>query len=97
MTLHDGVAYFSKRVESELFGKVAINLALFANYKKGAEYAEICEHLKVDESMNYQLFRQLTPAATYMTYRLRVDNTRYITNIGNFKHQYGYPRWIHEK
>lgn len=37
-----GVAYFSKRVESELFAVTAINLALFAEYKKGQEYGEIC-------------------------------------------------------
>ena len=88
---YDGVAYFSKRVESELFAVNAINLALFAEYKKGQEYAEICNHLKVDESLNYQLFRQLTPAATYKKYdHLRSVSTRLITNIGNFKHQYGY-------
>ena len=31
---YDGVAYFSKRVESELFAVNAINLALFAEYIK---------------------------------------------------------------
>lgn len=88
---YDGVAYFSKRVESELFAVNAINLALFAEYRKGHEYAEICEHIKVDESLNYQLFRQLTPAATYKKYdHLRSVSTGLITNIGNFKHQYGY-------
>ena len=87
----DGVAYFSKRVESELFAVNAINLALFAEYKKGQEYAEICNHIKVDESLNYQLFRQLTPQATYKKYdHLRTERTGLITTIGNFKHQYNY-------
>lgn len=86
----DGVAYFSKRVESELFAFNAINLALFAEYRKGKEYAEICEHMKVDESLNYQLFRQLTHSAIYKKYDLRTGNTGLITNIGNFKHQYSY-------
>ena len=45
----------------------------------------------MDESLNYQLFRQLTPAATYKKYdHLRSVSTGLITNIGNFKHQYGY-------
>ena len=86
----DGVAYFSKRVESELFAVNAINLALFADYRKGEEYAGICEHMMVDESLNYQLFRQLTPAAVYKHYDLRSVNTGLITKIGNFKHQYSY-------
>ena len=86
-----GVAYFSKRVESELFAINAINLALFAEYRRGQEYAEICEHIKVDESLNFQLFRQLTPSATYKMYnQLRSVNTGLITNIGNFKYQYSY-------
>ena len=86
----DGVAYFSKRVESELFAMPAINLALFADYKKGKEYADICNHIKVDESLNYQLFRQLMYSALYKLYDLRVIGTPYITNIGNIKHQYVY-------
>lgn len=86
----DGVAYFSKRVESELFAVNAINLALFADYRKGQEYAEICEHMMVDESLNYQLFRQLTPAAINKHYDLRSVRTGLTTNIGNFKHQYSY-------
>lgn len=86
----DGVAYFSKRVESELFALSAINLALFATYRKNEEYAEICEHLKADESLNYQLFRQLIPQSDYRDYKLRLRKTGLITNIGNFKHQYSY-------
>jgi len=87
----DGVAYFSKRVESELFAINAINLALFAEYRNGQDYAEICEHMKVDESLNYQLFKQLTYSATYKRYdHLRSVSTGLITNIGDFKHQYSY-------
>lgn len=86
----DGVAYFSKRVVNEMFAFNAINLALFAEYRKGNEYALICEHMKVDESLNYQLFRQLTPGAIYKKYNLRTANTALITNIGNFKYQYCY-------
>ncbi len=86
----DGVAYFSKQVVSELFGINAINLALFADYRKGYEYAPICEHMKVDESLNYQLFKQLAPTAIFKNYKLRSVNTGLINNIGNFKHQYSY-------
>ncbi len=87
---YDGVAYFSKRVEDELFAFSAINLALFANYEKNKEFGEICNHMKVDEPMNYQLFRQLSPAATYQHYNLRISRTGFITNINGFKRQYSY-------
>lgn len=86
----DGVAYFSKRLEGEWFFPVSINLALFANYKKYKKYGPICEHMKVDEPMNYQLFRQLRQDATYQKYSLRVDSTIYTTNIGNYRRQYKY-------
>ena len=69
---------------------VAVNLAMFADYKKGKEYGAICEHLKIDEAMNYQLFRQLRAAATYKSYPLRVTNTHHYTNIGSVHRQYGY-------
>lgn len=88
---YDGVVYFSKRVDDERFALVAINLALFAEYRKDREYGTICEMMKVDESMNYQLFRQLNiAAATLTSYPLRTEELQYITNIGNYKHQYRY-------
>lgn len=69
----DGVAYYSKRVESELFAINAINLAMFADYKKGYDYAPICEQLKADESLNYQLFRQFTAGTMARQYNLLFD------------------------
>lgn len=88
---YDGVVYFSKRVDDERFALVAINLALFAEYRKNSEYGTICELMKVGESMNYQLFRQLNMvAATLTSYPLRTEASHYITNIGNYKHQYRY-------
>ncbi len=87
---YDGVAYFSTRVEDELFAFTAINLALFADNEKKKEYGEICYRMKVDEPMNYQLFRQLRPSATYQQYELRVSRTGLITNINGFKRQYTY-------
>ena len=86
----DGIAYYSKRVEKDVFGASAINLALFADYKKGQDYGTICEHLMIDQPMNYQLFRQLNYSATYKAYILRSVSTQYITNVGNNKHQYNY-------
>ena len=87
---YDGVAYFSKQVEDEMFAFSAINLALFAEYQKGKEYGEICNHIKVDEPFNYQLYKQLDYSAKYKEYPLRIDETRYITNINGYKRQYDY-------
>lgn len=86
----DGVAYYSKRVEGELLSFAAINLALFVGFDRNSGYGSICRHLKIDEPMNYQLFKQLSYAATYQRYSLRVNATPYITNIGNYKRQYRY-------
>jgi hypothetical protein len=86
----DGVAYFSKRVDDEVFAYSAINLALFANYKGKSKYSEICNHLKIDDSYNYAMFKQLTRSVTYKNYILRTGRTGLITNIGNYKRQYSY-------
>ena len=87
---YDGVAYYSKQVEDEIFSLAAINLALFAEYRIGSEYGTICDHLKVDQSMNYQMFKQLNAAVTYKHYDLRVAKTNWVTNIGTYKRQYTY-------
>ena len=86
----DGVAYFSKRVEDEIFAHSAINLALFAKYEKRNNYSEICKHIKIDDSFNYALFKQMNPSAKYRDYDLRVDRTGLITNIGRYKRQASY-------
>lgn len=87
---YHGVAYFSKRVEDEMFAFCAINLALFADYEKGKDYGKICSHMKIDEPLNYQLFKQLSPPATYERYALRVCQTPHITNINGYRRQYSY-------
>lgn len=87
---YDGVAYYSKRVDNELFSFAAINLALFVEYQPDQKYGSICQHLKVDESLNYEFYKQLKSSATFRDYPLRVVRTPMITNIGNFHRQYSY-------
>ena len=86
----DGVAYFSKRVDDEMFANIAINVALFATYKKGKAYSDLCEHIKIDDSYNFALFKQLAHSLTYKNYDLRVGRTGLITNMGNYRRQYPY-------
>lgn len=86
----DGVAYFSKRVDDEIFAYAAINLALFAGYKKGKKYSELCEHIKIDDSFNYALFNQILVNGRTQQYNLRIDNTGFTTNIGRYKRQVPY-------
>lgn len=86
----DGVAYYSKRVTDEMFARAAINLALFADYVPGEEYGEICRHLKVGDSFNYMMFRQLGRMAEHDEYELRSLETPYITNIGSCYRQRSY-------
>lgn len=88
----DGVAYFSKRVENELFARTAINLALFTPYRKNKEYAELCEHLKVGDPFNFMMFKQLNAAGRYSYYQMRYEADPLISNIneGNFRRQYSF-------
>lgn len=85
-----GVGYYSKRVENEFLARAAINLALFAPYRYHKDYAELCEHLKVDDSFNYMMFRQLERSETEKDYDLRIDDDPYIQNIGKMTRQYSY-------
>ncbi len=85
---YDGVAYYSKRVNDEIFALCAINLALFVNYND--EYSEIIQHMKMDDPFNYGLYKQLMPSLKYADYELRALRTGFITNIGNYDRQYPY-------
>lgn len=85
---YDGVAYYSKRVNNEIFARCAINLALFVNYT--GEYSEIVKHMKMDDAFNYGLFKELCASLTYKDYELRSTGTGFITNIGNYDRQYPY-------
>ena len=87
---YDGVAYYSKQADDEMFSFAAVNLALFTEFEKDKRFGKICKHLKIDEPLNYQLFRQLNHVAIYKRYILRVNQTGYITNINGYKRQYKY-------
>jgi len=88
----DGVAYFSKRVYDEAFANAAINVALFTKYKKGKKYSEICNHVKVDDSYNYSVYKQLGEIDKKPEYRdFRVlQMLGHANNIGNYKRQFSY-------
>ena len=88
----DGVAYYSKRVNDEIFALCAINLALFVKYD--GEYSEIVKHMKIDDAFNFGLYKQLHTSLTYKTYELRSIRTEFITNIGNYDRQYPYTETL---
>lgn len=85
---YDGVAYYSKRVDDELFALCAINLALFVNYDKRKSNIE--QHMKIDDAFNYAVYKQLGNSLKCKEYRLRSTATGFITNIGNYDRQYPY-------
>lgn len=85
---YDGVAYFSRRVSSEAFAYCAINLALFVDYD--GEYSSLIKHIKIDNPLNYFVFKQLLPSLKDKEYDLRTANNPLITNIGNYDRQYPY-------
>lgn len=82
---YDGIAYFSKRVSDEVFAYAAINLALFAPYRKQEKYSTVCEHIKIDDSFNYSMYKQLGTANQDRSYELRLSQTGLTTNIGEYR------------
>lgn len=84
---YDGVAYYSKRVDDEVFALCAINLALFADYGKRVSLEK---HMKIDDSFNFFLFTHLASSLKYRDYNLRSVSTKFITNIGGYDRQYPY-------
>lgn len=85
---YDGIAYYSRRVDDEVFALCAINLVLFVDYN--GEYSEMIKHIKIDDAFNYGLYKQLNKSLKYKDYELRSIYTGYITNIGSFDRQYPY-------
>lgn len=85
---YDGVAYYSKRVNDEIFALCAINLALFVDYE--GNYSKIVEHMKMDDAFNFGLYKQLCASLTYKNYELRSIRSGFITNIGNYDRQNPY-------
>ena len=85
---YDGVAYYSKRVNDEIFALCAINLALFVDYE--GNYSKIVEHMKMDDAFNFGLYKQLCASLTYKNYELHSIRSGFITNIGNYDRQNPY-------
>lgn len=85
---YDGVAYYSKRVDDEIFALCAINLALFVDYSNNG--ASIVKHMKLDDAFNYSVYKQLCASLKYKEYKLRSVETGFITNIGSYERQYPY-------
>ena len=85
---YDGIAYYSRRVDDEVFALCAINLALFVDYS--GEYSDMIKHMKVDDAFNYSLYKQLNSTLKYKQYDLRSTYTGYITNVGSYDRQYPY-------
>lgn len=85
---YDGIAYYSKRVDDEIFALCAINLALFVNYK--GKYSDVLQHMKMDDPFNFALYKQLWIARSCPEYELRAIRSGNITNIGNYERQFSY-------
>lgn len=88
----DGITYYSKRVDDEAFASTAaINLVLFAKYNGEEKLSEaLCNHLEIDDSFNFSMFKQLLPYQCCKEYDLRILSSPYINNIGSFKRQIPY-------
>lgn len=85
---YDAIAYYSKRVTSDSFALCAINLVLFVEYT--GEYSDVANHMIMNDSFNYGLYKQLNDSINNKSYELRSVSTGYITNIGMYNHQYAY-------
>ena len=85
---YTGVAYYSKRVSDEIFAYCAINLALFVDYKN--EYSDIVDHIKIDDSFNFSIYKNLLASLKYKRYDLRSVKNGVITNVGSYERQFPY-------
>ena len=98
-----GVAYYTKKVENDYFAVgYGVNLAVFANYQENSELSPICEDMKVTNSMNYSLFKNLNLGfIDNIGFKMDENNNRKeigvnidkiscFKNIGNFDRQNGY-------
>ena len=84
---YDGLAYYSKRVDDEVFALCAINLALFVDYTKKPF---LKDRIKMDDSFSFAVFKHLNASLKYKEYDLRSVGTGFITNIGSYSRQYPY-------
>lgn len=90
---YDGVAYYSKRVKEEMAAIAATNCVLFCNiadFRKKEEYSEVCNHIKIDAPMNYQLFKQLNQSAIESEYSMRLKQAYIEPVISDSKRHYDY-------
>ena len=78
----DGVAYYSKRVRNDAFSLCA----------REGDFPDLVDHIKLDDSFNFSVFKQLLPCARAGQYELRLVNNAYIVNISpnNEDRQFSY-------
>lgn len=51
------------------------------NYRKQDNYPDLVDHIKLDDSFNFSVFKQLLPCARAGQYELRSVNNPYTVNI----------------
>lgn len=86
-----GVSYYSKRMVNDRFADhVCANLAIFALYNGETKVSDICRDIKLTNSMNFELFKNLKPSLKYKDACLNVTNSKRPVNIGDFERQYPY-------
>ena len=87
----NGVAYFSKQVKNDRFAyKICVNLALFSEYNGEKKLSDMCRKIEIANSFNYAMYKQLLPSLKYKQHQLNIENTKYITNIGDYRRQFPY-------
>lgn len=62
----------------------------FVDYDLNGEYSQLVKHMKIDDSFNYALYKQLLPSLKYQHYALRSTDNAFITNIGSYDRQHPY-------
>lgn len=86
-----GVSYYSKRVVDDRFANhVCVNLAVFALYNGELKVSDICRDIKLTNSMNFEMFKNLQNSLKYKHGYMNVVNSTHPINIGNFDRQYPY-------
>ncbi|MCD7818397.1 MAG: RES domain-containing protein [Lachnospiraceae bacterium] len=86
-----GISYYSKKVKDDRFAElVCVNLVVFALYSGEHSVSEICRDIKLTESMNFEMFKNLRNSLKYRHEHLNVRDSAYPVIIGDFERQYPY-------
>lgn len=85
-----GIAYYSCRVDDNIFSFATINLALYVDMKQNNQKSDLCRYIDISDSYSYQMFKQIDKQAADCPYELRCVKAGVPVKVGNYDQQVSY-------